>query len=84
MVWILPVSRQAGEVVSPARRDGSAATHLEGLLLFMQDGPPPSSRTRHGATPVAQRQPSEASLSLGPECGHTGAMDDRGRRWRTR
>jgi hypothetical protein len=45
LVWILPVTRQAGGrwTLRPAR-DGSAASHLEGLELSMQAGPPPSSR----------------------------------------
>src|ERR1700752_85079 len=57
----LPASGRGGEPW-PAR-DGSAATHLEGLLLFMQDGPPPSSRTAHGAAAVAERQQRWAAVT---------------------
>src|SRR5512134_677772 len=70
-------TREVGELVgfcrSPDRRagggpvprgDGSAASHLEGLLLSMQAGPPPSSRTAYGAADLVMRQgrPSESSL----------------------
>ena len=48
--------KRAGDGPRPAR-DGSAASHLEGLLLFMQAGPPPSSRAVYGAARLAVRQP---------------------------
>jgi hypothetical protein len=49
-------------------RDGSAASHLEGLVLSMQAGPPPSSRARHGALgrPLWQQPARPTCHSTGP------------------
>ena len=49
-------SRQSGLGGGPAREGRLAASHLEGLLRFMQVGPPPSSRTAHAASRLAVRQ----------------------------
>jgi len=51
---------RAGWWPRPAR-GGSAADHLEGLLLSMQVGPPPSSRAAHSATERARRRRSRGS-----------------------
>jgi hypothetical protein len=52
---------RAGRWPRPAR-DGSAASHLEGLMLFVQAGPPPFSRAAHGAADRAGRQQRRRSL----------------------
>src|SRR5205807_7580004 len=49
--WTLPVipssttGGRAGAVSPGPPRDGSAASHLEGRIAFVQAGPPPFSRT---------------------------------------
>ena len=47
-------------------RDGSAASHLEGLVPYMQAGPPPSSRARHGALGRALWQQSRRTCHGNP------------------